>query len=244
MSDIAITTRTWHPLLRLSVSAAARARAALLGLVVLAGGCGITADTSTDQAALSQTAAAARHSILLVVACTSAGASKHCRYATAWAVAPHLFVTAGHALSGLATVALSSRQHGTAPATVAGLDMAHDLAVLRSDLVLPPLVRTRNADDGTALVAVCSRRAVAYQGHPNQSGLYEGELDGGTIRATVSNQEVLLARVAGAASVLGCSGGPVLDAAGEVAGITVAGDGHSAGMVPVDVALRLVHQHV
>jgi len=242
MSDMAISARVWRPLQRTSAGAMVGARAALLGLIVLAGGCGISADSSTDQAALAQTAAAARHSILLVVACTPNGMPRHCRYATAWSAAPHLFVTARHALAGLPTVSLSSRQHGTAFATVVGVDLAHDLAVLHSDLDLPPLTQTHDAGDGARLVAVCSRRAVAYQGHPNQSGLYEGELDGGAIRTHNADQDLMLERIDGAASVLGCSGGPVLDADGAVAGIAVAGDGSNAGMVPVDVALRLLQR--
>jgi len=221
--------------------AAARALLAILSLTVCL--FAASADGSVGDAALAQAAVTARQAIVLMSACdTPAAGAKGptCRFATAWSPVPHLFITAAHALRGHLSVILSTRTRGDHVATVALLDSAHDLAVLRSDLDLPSLDQARDAGDGDRLVAICSRRAVAYQGHPGQDGLYEGELSGAPIRAQAPSQDLLLERVAGARSVLGCSGGPVIDEAGAVAGITVAGDGGSADMVPVDVALRLV----
>lgn len=216
-------------------------RAGLLVLAMLSGLAAGTGDGSADYARMVQTAQASRNGVVLLTACRSDGGATRCRYATAWSPAPGVFVTAAHALNGLSTVQLSSRSRGDAPAAVTAVDSIHDIAVLRSALVVPSLRRDHDADPGDRLVAVCSRRAVAYQGHPGQSGLYTGELDGPPIRAVEPNDEqLLLERVAGARSVLGCSGGPVLDADGNVVGISVAGDGGSDGMVPIDFALDLV----
>jgi hypothetical protein len=69
---------------------------------------------------------------------------------------------------------------------------------------------------------------------------YVGKLDGAPIRVEQGDHELLLERVAGAASVLGCSGSPVLDRDGVVAGVLVGGDGGSAGMVDVQRLGRLL----
>jgi hypothetical protein len=220
------------------VSRAAVARVLLATALTFAGVSAVGTDGDAAEAALNQVAAAARPSMVLVHACRPGGGL--CRYSTAWSAAPHLFITSAHGLLGQAAVTLDSRRLGVrVTAAVIAVDAAHDLALVRGDLDLSSLTRAGDASDGERLVAVCSRRALAYQGHPNQLGLYEGEL-GGAIRVTQSRGQLLLERVDGAASVLGCSGGPVLDERGDVVGITVAGDGHSAGMVPVAVALRLL----
>lgn len=214
--------------LRFDARAAAR-RAAVVALLVLA----LLGATAAASAAGTQTllraATGDRPSIVLVVACLP-GDDSQCRSSTAFAVAPGLYVTALHALLGSETVTLSSAAHGSAQASVVHADGGDDLVVLRSALRLPAL-HTAPATVGEGAAVVCSRRAISRDGLTDGPATYTGEVAGAPIRVDAGDHQLLLERVAGAASVLGCSGSPVVDRTGAVTGVLVAGDGGSAGMV-------------
>jgi hypothetical protein len=225
--------------LRFNVRAALRV-ALLLALL----GAGVASATAASSAAEEQTllrvATAQRPSIALVVACAPGGTLADCRSSTAFSVAPGVFVTASHALLGSDQVTLSTVSHGSAVARVDHLDEGDDIVVLRSSLVLPALHTAQRAVPGQSAVVVCSRRAIAADGVSGRPANYVGKLDGAPIRVEQGDHELLLERVAGAASVLGCSGSPVLDRDGAVAGVLVGGDGGSAGMVDVERLGRLL----
>jgi hypothetical protein len=218
--------------LRFNVRAAARlALAAALLLGGLASAWSVS-DTAAQQV-LQRVALAQRPSIVLVTACRPGGAPTDCRSATGFSIAPGLFLTVGHALLGAVQVTLGSATRGTAPAQVEQSDDVNDVVLLRSTLVLPSLAAATSAVSGERAIVVCSRRAIAADGLAGRPATYVGRVGGPPIRVDQGSRELLLERVAGAASVLGCSGSPVLNSRGAVTGVLVGGDGGSAGMVDV-----------
>ncbi|HZS16085.1 MAG TPA: hypothetical protein VFC09_15965 [Candidatus Dormibacteraeota bacterium] len=208
-------------------TAARRALVALLLVAAL-----LTAQAATEAAteqAVLRAATADRTSLVLVSACAPGGVTE-CRSSTAFSVGPGLFVTASHSLLGSSQVILFSALHGSVPATVERVAGNDDLAVLRSSLLLPAL-RTAAAAAGETAAVICSRRAIAADGVDGSPANYVGHIGGAPIRVQDGDHQLLLERVAGAASVLGCSGSPVIDRDGAVTGVLLAGDGGSAGMV-------------
>lgn len=225
--------------LRFDVPVAARRGLAAL-LLAAAVVSSLAAAAAAEEQTLVRAATADRGSIVLVFACRPDDPG-NCRSSTAFAVAPGLYVTAYHALLGADRVTLSSATHGTATAEVARADGGSDLVVLRSPLRLPALaVAAPVAGEGAAVV--CSRRAITRDGLIGRPATYVGQVGGAPIRVDDSGRPVLLERVAGAASVLGCSGSPVVDRSGAVTGVLLAGDGASAGMVDARRLAALVGQ--
>ncbi|HXA30221.1 MAG TPA: trypsin-like peptidase domain-containing protein [Candidatus Angelobacter sp.] len=216
--------------LRFDVRIGAR-QAALALLLAATLGSALAAASAAEEQTMLGVAAAHRSSLALVVACAPGGTLGNCRSSTAFSVAPGVFVTASHALLGTEQVTLSTLSHGSAVGRVEQIDVEGDLAVLRSSLVLPALHTAPRAVAGEDAVVVCSRRAIADDGAAGRPANYVGRVGGAPIRVDQGSQQLLLERVAGAASVLGCSGSPVLDRSGAVTGVLVGGDGASAGMV-------------
>jgi S1-C subfamily serine protease len=215
--------------LGVSVRTAARRTLVVVLLAAALAGAGAAATAAGEQTLL-RAATADRASIVLVVACVPGDASS-CRSSTAFAVAPGLYVTAFHALLGADVVTLSSASHGTAVGEVVRADDASDLVVLRSSLRLPALRTAAAVTAGEGAAVVCSRRAITSDGLAGRPATYTGQVGGAPIRVADGGRHLLLERVAGAASVLGCSGSPVVDRDGAVTGVLLAGDGQSAGMV-------------
>ena len=197
-----------------------------LGLLTAAG----AADAAGVQG-MERVATAHRSSLALVIACRPNGAPTDCRSSTAFSVGPGLFVTVRHALLGSSEVTLSTLTHGTVTGHIVASDSFDDIVLLRGSLVLPPLQAATTAVAGERAVVVCSRRAVAADGLTGRPANYAGRIGGAPIRVDQGDRELLLERVAGAASVVGCSGSPVLDQSGAVTGVLVGGDGGSAGIV-------------
>jgi hypothetical protein len=212
----------------------------LAALLAAALGSAAAASAAAEEQTMLRVATAQRPSIALVVACSPAGGFSDCRSSTAFSVAPGLFVTAAHAMLGSDHVTISTVTHGTALAQVDQIDTPDDIVVLRSALVLPSLVAAPHAITGEAAVVVCSRRAITADGVGGRPASYVGKIGGAPIRVEQGAHQLLLERVAGAASVLGCSGSPVLDRSGAVTGVLVGGDGGSAGMVDAGRLGRLL----
>jgi len=224
--------------LRFNVRVAVR-HALFVGMLVAAYLTATAASAAAEEQAMLHVATAERTSLALVVACSPTGALTDCRSSTAFSVAPGLFVTAAHALLGSNQVTLSTSR-AIAHAHVVRLDSHDDIVLLSSSLVLPALQTTTRPVTGEPAVVVCSRRAITGDGLGTQPANYVGHVGGAPIRVELSDHDLLLERVAGAASVLGCSGSPVLDSAGVVTGVVVGGDGESAGMVDVARFANLV----
>ena len=217
--------------LRFDVRTGAR-RASVALLLLLAAL--VSADAASGAAreqALLRVATADRTSLVLVSACAPGGVTV-CRSSTAFSIAPGVFVTASHALLGSQLVVIASA-HSTVTATVEQVDDEDDLAVLRSSLVLPAL-RVAAPVAGEDAAVICSRRAISADGLDGQPANYVGQVGGAPIRVDNGGHQLLLDRVAGASSVLGCSGSPVVDRSGAVTGVLIAGDGANAGMVDAD----------
>ncbi len=213
-------------------------RAAVVALLAAAILTAVGAAAAGEEQHMVNVATADRGSLVLVSACAP-GQPDTCRSSTAFSVGPGLFVTAAHALLGSSQVTVSTLTHGTAVARVDRLDAADDIVLLRSSLQLPAL-HTAAPTAGEPAVVVCSRRAIAADGVDGRPANYVGRIGGAPIRVDDGAQPLLLERVAGAASVLGCSGSPVLDRTGAVSGVLVGGDGESAGMVDARRVAALV----
>jgi hypothetical protein len=218
--------------LRFDVGAAGRV-VLLAALLAAALGSAWDASNAAADQALQRAAAAQRPSIVLVVACRPNGELTDCRSSTAFSVAPGVFLTAGHALLGSDQVTISSATRGTAVAFLDRGDTGTDVALLRSSLALPTVHTAAHATPGQRAIVVCSRRAITADGLTGRSATYVGTVGGAPIRVEQGDHELLLERVAGAASVLGCSGSPVLDEDGDLLGVLVGGDGGSAGIIDV-----------
>ena len=225
--------------LRFDVPVAARRLLAAAMLASAVASSFAAAAAAADQTVL-RAATADRTSIVLVYACQPDNPG-NCRSSTAFSVGPGLYVTAFHALLGADRVTLSSATQGTAAAQVARADGGSDLVVLQSTLRLPVLT-TAVPVAGEGAAVVCSRRAITRDGLTGRPATYVGRVGGAPIRVDDDGRPVLLERVAGAASVLGCSGSPVVDRTGAVTGVLLAGDGASAGMVDSRRVAALVGQ--
>jgi S1-C subfamily serine protease len=146
-----------------------------------------------------------------------------------------IIVTADHVIERDEDITVTAADGKSVGATIAGRDPGSDLAVLRAQTGLQPAPRSQDAKVGHLVLAVgrpgdsgltAAMGVISAIGGPWQSG--RGATVEGYIRADVTMYP-------------GFSGGPLIDAAGNVLGINTSGISRIGGVtIPVAAAEKVI----
>jgi S1-C subfamily serine protease len=146
-----------------------------------------------------------------------------------------IIVTADHVIERDEDITVTAADGKSVSATIAGRDPGSDLAVLRAQTGLQPAPRSQDAKVGHLVLAVgrpgdsgltAAMGVISAIGGPWQSG--RGATVEGYIRADVTMYP-------------GFSGGPLVDAAGNVLGINTSGISRIGGVtIPVAAAEKVI----
>ncbi len=152
-----------------------------------------------------------------------------------------LIITNAHVVSGAQRITVTLADGSSLPGTLEGVDEAADIALVQIDrtgLVPLPIGNSADLQAGDFVVAIGN--ALALKGGPTAS---YGIVSALNRTVAVENQTLSNLIQTDAAINEGDSGGPLLDAAGEVVGINTIASTNSQNIgfcIPIDDALDVI----